>query len=131
MRKESEDPKAWFAKAEQDWKIAVRAMEGEEPLPEQCCYHAQQCAEKYLKGFLKSRRVGFKWIHDLRYLVDMCAQSDEGFKRLAADADTLTRAAEPSRYPGDDDEPVTAADAEEAMEIAGRVRSFVRSQMGV
>jgi len=125
MRKEAENPGAWFAKAEQDWKIAQRAIEGDDPLPEQCCYHAQQCAEKYLKGFLKSRRVSFKWIHDLRYLVDLCAQSDNGFAQLAADADTLTRAAEPSRYPVDNEEPVTAGDAQEAMQIAGRVREFI------
>jgi HEPN domain-containing protein len=131
MRKESEDPRAWFAKAEQDWKIAQRAIEGDDPLPEQCCYHAQQCAEKYLKGYLKSRRVSFKWIHDLRYLVDLSAQSDGGFSQLAADADTLTRAAEPSRYPGDDEDPVTVEDAKEAIQIAARVRAFVRSKMGI
>jgi HEPN domain-containing protein len=131
MRKESDDPGAWYAKAEQDWKIARLALDVEEPLPEQCCYHAQQCAEKYLKGFLKSRRVRFKWIHDLRYLVDLCARAENGFDVLAADADTLTRAAEPSRYPGDDEEPVTVEDAKEAMEIAGRVREFVRGKVGI
>lgn len=41
----------WFEKAEQDLEMA--------------CYHCQQCAEKYLKGFLVSRSVEFRPVHDL------------------------------------------------------------------
>ena len=110
--------------------MAQRAVDASEPLPEQCCYHAQQCAEKYLKGFLKSRRGRFKWLHDLRYLVDLCAAFDSDFNRLAPEVEMLTRAAEPSRYPAWGEDPVTVAEAQEAMEIANRVRLFVRGKMG-
>ena len=39
--------------------MARRAMEPGNPLPAMACYHAQQCAEKYLKGYLISQLRGF------------------------------------------------------------------------
>lgn len=55
----------WFEKAEQDLEMAYRAMSAGIPLPAMACYHCQQCAEKYLKGFLVSRSVEFRPVHDL------------------------------------------------------------------
>ena len=42
----------WFEKADQDLELARRALGPGKPLPGMACYHAQQCAEKYLKGYL-------------------------------------------------------------------------------
>ena len=47
----------WFEKADQDLEIARRALEPGKPLPGIACYHAQQCAEKYLKGYLTAYRL--------------------------------------------------------------------------
>ena len=41
---------AWFAKANDDLDLARRALGPDRPLPALACYHAQQCAEKYLKA---------------------------------------------------------------------------------
>ena len=41
----------WFEKAEKDIEMARRAMDPEGPIPEMACYHSQQCAEKYRKGY--------------------------------------------------------------------------------
>ena len=49
--------------------MARRAMNAGSPLPAMACYHCQQCAEKYLKGFLVSRSVEFRPVHDLLYLL--------------------------------------------------------------
>lgn len=125
-RKESNDPSAWFARAEADWKLARRALEAE-PLPELACYHAQQCAEKYLKGFLKSRGLRFRRSHDLRYLVDLCSSCEPGFKQFGLEAEALTRFAEPSRYPVSDEAPQTVDEALKAIEIAQRIRLLVLS----
>jgi HEPN domain-containing protein len=129
MKKDSDDPAAWFAKADKDLTLAQRAMEPE-PLPELACYHAQQCAEKYLKGYLKSKMIVFKWIHDLGYLVGVCATCDASFIDLNEDAVDLTRLAEPSRYPASVEPSVSLDDAREGLRIAGRIRSFVLSRMG-
>ena len=52
-------PKDLFKKADQDLKMAYRAMDPEDPIPAMACYHAQQCAEKYLKGYLVARQHPF------------------------------------------------------------------------
>ncbi len=112
-----------------DLTLAQRAMEPE-PLPELACYHAQQCAEKYLKGYLKSKKIVFKWINDLGYLVGVCATCDVGFNDLNEDAVDLTRLAEPSRYPVSVEPSVSLENAREGLRIAGRIRSFVLSRVG-
>jgi HEPN domain-containing protein len=129
-RKESDDPKAWFAKAEADWRVAELALGAPEPMPEVSGFHSQQCAEKYLKGYLKSQKKTFRWSHDLGYLIDLCAQCDADFREFDEEAEILTRLAEPSRYPMPDEMEVTEAVARNAMQIAGRIRSFVLSRVG-
>ena len=47
----------WFEKADQDLELARRALGPGKPLPGMACYHAQQCAEKYLKGYLIAHSV--------------------------------------------------------------------------
>ena len=44
--------------------MARRTMSAGNPLPAMACYHCQQCAEKYLKGFLVSRSIEFRPVHD-------------------------------------------------------------------
>ena len=72
----------WFEKAEQNLEMARRAMLPGNPFPEMACYHAQQCAEKYLKGFLVSRSHSFNLVHDLFYLTQECAQRQLAFSEL-------------------------------------------------
>jgi hypothetical protein len=52
----------WFEKADQDLEMARRALGPEKPLPGMACYHAQQCAEKYLKGYLIANSVPFRFV---------------------------------------------------------------------
>ncbi len=89
----------WFRKAEQDLEMARRAMLPGNPIPEMACYHAQQCAEKYLKGFLVSRSHSFNLVHDLFYLTQECAQYNPAFSQLELAAETLGRYGAGVRYP--------------------------------
>ena len=54
---------AWFAKAADDLELARRALGPDRPVPDLACYHAQQCAEKYLKGYLVAHGVPFRFVH--------------------------------------------------------------------
>ncbi len=63
--------RSWFDKADQDLEMARRALGPPSPLPSMACYHAQQCAEKYLKGYLTARSVPFRFVHDLIYLTQL------------------------------------------------------------
>lgn len=46
------DPQAWAARAEEDYLLARSALRRRVPLMYGATFHAQQCAEKYLKALL-------------------------------------------------------------------------------
>ena len=45
------DTRAWLVKAQRDLKAAHGMLSADEPLPDIAAVHAQQAAEKSLKGF--------------------------------------------------------------------------------
>ncbi|GHV88107.1 hypothetical protein AGMMS50267_04670 [Spirochaetia bacterium] len=56
--------KQWFSKADDDLKSAEYLATMHYPRPEGIiCFHCQQSAEKYLKGFLFQKDVSFPNIH--------------------------------------------------------------------
>jgi HEPN domain-containing protein len=55
----------WVAHADDDLRVAEHTL----TMPHECpyrlvAYHAQQCAEKYLKAYLVLRRVDFTLTHN-------------------------------------------------------------------
>ena len=52
---EINDPLAWAAHAEEDLALARTALRRKQPLASGACFHAQQCAEKYMKALLISK----------------------------------------------------------------------------
>jgi HEPN domain-containing protein len=86
-------------------------------------YHAQQCAEKYLKAFLVARRVDFPFTHNLSTLLELAA-SQEPLLLALEDIEILTAFATSARYPADED-PVTESEACEAIDLARKARSVV------
>ncbi|MHC4155505.1 MAG: HEPN domain-containing protein [Planctomycetota bacterium] len=56
----------WVAKAEGDFAMMERECAvGSEANYDGICFHAQQCAEKYLKARLCEGGISFSKIHDL------------------------------------------------------------------
>ena len=56
----------WIAKAEGDWNSAQRQYRARQrPNDDAACFHAQQCAEKYLKARLEEAVIAFGRTHDL------------------------------------------------------------------
>lgn len=119
------DPQSWYTRGEADLKLARRALAPEDPLPELAAYHAQQCAEKYLKGFLVARAVSFRFVHDLGYLVHLCQASSPGFVTLEDAAFALSGYATEARYPREDEVACTLEEATEAIRLAEHIRQFV------
>jgi HEPN domain-containing protein len=118
----------WIAKAETDYKAAVDlARRRTDPLPEAVCFHCQQCAEKYLKAFLISRRVPFPKIHDLIALKTLCVEADGSFEMSHDLLESLEGYDVAIRYPG---ETATVEDAREAMAAIKKLRQFVRDMLG-
>jgi HEPN domain-containing protein len=123
---EPTDPLAWVHRTEEDWLLARSALRRKSPLIYGTTFHAQQCAEKYLKAVLVSRRHAFPRTHDLIALHDLCV--GQGI-RIPVDPDKLERLAAYAvqvRYPGE--EP-TLEEAREALEIAQAVRRWARPML--
>lgn len=91
------------------------------------CFHAQQCAEKYIKALLTLHSVPFPKTHDLPELL-LQTPKEVGLGLQPADVVVINRYSVEARYPGDW-EPITRVDAEEAVALARKVREAVRSHL--
>ena len=60
--------RAWVLKAEHDLLNIENNLAAREIPWDTVCFHAQQCAEKYLKALLVSRKIDPPKIHDLTEL---------------------------------------------------------------
>ena len=129
MKNPADDPTAWFAKGDKDCQLAELAIQSEEDLAELACYHEQQCAEKYLKGFLVARQVPFRFVHDLDYLVNQCVEQDDEFENLHEAATALQAYATQSRHPGEEEVEVTLEEAKTALANAQTIRNFVQQRL--
>src|SRR3989338_11681090 len=97
------NPQAWITKAEADFEAArTLARSRKKGLPDPVCYHSQQCAEKYLKAYLISRRVKFPKTHDLEKLLDLVCGFDPLAEALRDQARFLNPYSVTARYPGDE-----------------------------
>lgn len=116
-----EDVGRWFAKAAQDLDDGEYLLE--DGRFEAASFHAQQAAEKALKGALIHRDGSFPKIHDLAKLAG----------QLGADQDLMDRAAHLSqvyvstRYP-DVENPINRERAEDFMGFAKEVVAWARER---
>ncbi len=118
----------WLIHADEDLRLAIAAMEHVADCPYRLvAYHAQQCAEKHIKAFLVYCGVDFPYTHNIRRLLKLCSQHADWVEQLRQ-AEELTPYAITARYPGEADE-VTKTEASEAIEIAGQVRTIVRTAL--
>jgi HEPN domain-containing protein len=122
------DPRAGAERAEEDHTLAQLALRRKNPLTYGAVFHAQQCAEKYLKALLVARNQTFPKTHDLAALSDLCTQSglivpvdQDALQLLAAYAVQV-------RYPGED--PIVE-EARLALKTAQAVRSFAKGILGM
>jgi len=122
--KESE---RWLLFAHQDLRMAEMAME--EGLYNQVCFHAQQCAEKAIKGLLAHQRKIPPRTHRLADLLGLL--EPDPFAEDRIEIQLLDRFYLPTRYPdalpGSLPEGLPdAGDAQEALTIAGKVLTQVK-----
>lgn len=125
---EVNDPRAWVEKAEEDFVLARSAMRRKKPIITGACFHAQQCAEKYMKALLISKQAGFPMTHDLLLLNNLCSNAGVFLEIDPKLLNTLSDFAVRTRYPGEEPK---LKDAKEALEIAKLVRVFARKFLGM
>ena len=114
----------WLHKASHDARAAALALDARDELWDIAAFHAQQTAEKALKGFLAWHSRPTRPTHNLVDLVERCEAIDATFTDLRAPAELLTRFAVDARYPGAVTEPDEAT-ASEALQRANEVLEFM------
>ena len=118
--------KLWFEKADNDYTIALESLDSGRPVSDMICFHAQQCIEKYLKGFLLFHDREIDKTHKLSALILSCEEIDPAFSELRIKGiDALTPYATTYRYPDDFYIP-TIDEAKSSLLSADFVRTFVR-----
>jgi len=118
----------WIDKAEGDYAVAGREFAVAHPVFDAVCFHAQQCAEKYLKALLQEHGVAFPRTHDLVALVALAEGAAPALASLRPELARLTAFAVAPRYPGTS---TTRADADAAMKAARCARNALRMVLGL
>ncbi|MFQ6103415.1 MAG: HEPN domain-containing protein [Candidatus Glassbacteria bacterium] len=114
------DTRAWLEKARLDIGAGQADMVVDPPFYGDAMFHAQQAAEKALKGFLTWHECPFRKTHDLRELLGQCCEIDSSLQYLQEHADTLTPYAWVFRYPGEPEEP-GRDEADEALSLVREI----------
>ena len=115
---EVNDPRAWANRAEEDFELARSSLQRKKPFTASACFHAQQCAEKYMKALLISKGADFPKTHDLLMLSNLCSNAGIFLEINPKYLNTLTDYAVRTRYPGE--EPTL----DEAREALGHAKVF-------
>lgn len=102
----------WIEKAEGDWSTARRELRVRaSPNFDAVCFHAQQCAEKYLKALLQERAAPIPRTHNLEALARPLLSALPVLATLVPDLRTLGAYAVETRYPGRASDRAMAKDA--------------------
>lgn len=117
----------WVDKAEGDFATCQREMRARtRPNYDAACFHAQQCAEKYLKARLQEAGIAIPYTHDLVSLLKVLLPAEPSWSTLAPDLRALTVFGVTFRYPGASADRALARDA---LARCRTVRKVVRASL--
>jgi HEPN domain-containing protein/predicted nucleotidyltransferase len=115
----------WFDRGDRDMAAAHDILAGSRAA-EAIAFHAQQCIEKYLKGFLTLVDIEAERTHDLARLTRQCARVESAFGEWVERVADVSRYAVETRYPDPTRRLPTEEEARRALGVAEDVRAFVR-----
>ena len=118
----------WLWRAERDLQAANRMLNSLPILGDTAAFHAQQAAEKAIKGYLTAQSKTFPKSHLLQPLVAECARIDSRFQQFISAATILSPYATEFRYPGGRREP-SETEARDAVQYATDILQFVRGAL--
>ena len=119
----------WIDKAEGDFAMMEREGRARKnPSYDGICFHAQQCAEKYLKAWLSQAGIEFAKTHDLPALLDLVLPREPLWEVFRRDLAYLSDFAVAFRYPG---ESATRDQAKDAIKRCRTFREHVRQAIRI
>ena len=119
----------WIEKAEGDFATANREIRvRKSPNFDAVCFHAQQCAEKYLKSLLQGLDLPFGKTHHLIALLDLLLPAYPALELFRPDLQKLNAYSVSIRYPGETADKDIARDA---LKLVNRIRGEVRKVLAL
>jgi HEPN domain-containing protein len=118
----------WVKKAEADHRTITALVRRKHPDHDVVCFHAQQCAEKYLKGLMEELGLAVPKTHDLDLLLPALLPHHPSLRALRRGLTFLNNFAVAVRYPGYD---ASRRQAEAARRWEDRVRTAARALLGL
>jgi HEPN domain-containing protein len=97
-------------------------------VPDNVCFCAQQCIEKYLKAFLVFHHIGFPKTHALEALLDFVVHVEPALESIRSELNILQPYAIDVRYPGFS---ATIEESKDAVKIMKRLRTVLRQHLGL
>jgi HEPN domain-containing protein len=122
------ETKSWFAKAASDLRAASHELTAVPPLTDDIVFHAQQAAEKAMKGYLSWHDQPFRKTHDLAEIGRQCAAMDVSLEPLLKRTESLTVYAWAFRYPGDAENP-SAEESQVALAVAREIVEAILARL--
>ncbi|MCF6465951.1 HEPN domain-containing protein [Clostridium sp. Cult2] len=117
----------WFNFAENDLKSAKFLLQMKPQPLEIICYHCQQSAEKYLKGYIAFKGGELIKTNDLTLLNKVCIEYDGDFQVIMDDTIELIDYGVHVRYPFHFE--LEEDDARKAIESAEKIQSFILNKV--
>lgn len=115
----------WVSKAEADFATLEREFRARKnPNYDGICFHAQQCAEKYLKARLSKTEIHFTKIHDLVALLELVLAVEPTWERFRTDLAFLSDFAVSFRYPGESADREAATSATKSCRVFRKAARF-------
>lgn len=119
----------WIEKAEGDFATASREIRVRNaPNFDAVCFHAQQCAGKYLKALLQEVNVPFGKTHHLISLLELLVPLMPSWELLRPQLQNLNAYSVSIRYPG---ESADKTAAKEALSLSTTIRAEARKTLGL
>jgi len=123
------DIRPWIYKAEEDDRaVLTLARKRKDPVPDNVCFSAQQCIEKYLKTFLVHQRKGFPKTHDLLELLKIGLKVDPLLEAIRPNVRELLPYRVAFHYPGEE---ATNEESRRAVFAMKKVRDLLRQRLGL
>lgn len=120
-------PQEWLKRAKSNLALA-KQPKTEDIYWEDLCFETQQAAEKALKAVLLSKKIQFRFVHDLAELITLLENNGVSLPEGVRTAAILTDYSVEARYPGPF-EPVTKEEFKKALKIAVDVVAWAEKQI--
>ncbi|MBI1765606.1 MAG: HEPN domain-containing protein [Acidobacteria bacterium] len=119
----------WIERAEDDWDAAQRLQRARtRPNYGLVCFHAQQCAEKYLKARLEEAGLPIQKTHNLILLLTQVQSVEPSWSGLQPELTGLNAYSVATRYPG---QTASKLNAQHALKDCKAVRKTIRQSFGL